>query len=76
MIESQNLIENYKLAVKQAFVCRASWEAAGKPWNCIVKEDYDKACEKSGELLKTIRTFYGDSSIFNDIVTQAILEAR
>ncbi len=56
------LKKNYSDAIKHARACGEAWRAAGRPWNCQVKTDYDNACNASRVLLLRLGEALGHSS--------------
>jgi hypothetical protein len=75
------LTKNYNDAVKHAHVCGEAWKAAGRPWNCQVKTDYDNACESSRVLLVRLSEALGNGkpSLVNGVpsfVSEAIHASR
>ncbi len=75
------LKKNYNDAVKHARVCGDAWVAAGRPWNCQVKTEYDNACNRSREILIKLSEAlgHGEPSLVNGVpsfVRTAIYAAR
>lgn len=64
-----SLKKNYNDAVKHARLCGEAWIAAGRPWNCQVKTDYDNACDASHVLLVRISEALGNGqpSLMNGV---------
>ncbi len=75
------LKKNYNDAVKHARACGEAWIAAGRPWNCQMKTNYDNACDASRVLLVRLSEALGNGkpTLVNGVpsfVSEAIHASR